>query len=38
VDALPNGTHRSLAGQWHMVPDEDIAAALVEFFSPSPAG
>ncbi|HEY3143266.1 MAG TPA: alpha/beta hydrolase [Acidimicrobiales bacterium] len=31
VDALPNGTHRSLVGQWHSVPDEDLAPVLTEF-------
>jgi pimeloyl-ACP methyl ester carboxylesterase len=28
---LPRGTHRSLAGQWHAVPDEALAPVLVEF-------
>lgn len=32
VGALPDGAHRSLAGEWHGVPDEDIASALTEFF------
>lgn len=32
VDALPNGTHRSMAGQWHGVPDDDLAPVLTEFF------
>lgn len=32
VGALPNATHRSLAGQWHQVPDEDLAPVLTEFF------
>jgi len=31
VDALPNATHRSLVGQWHGVPDEDLAPVLTEF-------
>ena len=31
-DALPNGTHRSLAGEWHGVPPEDLARALIQFF------
>lgn len=31
VDALPNGTHRSLLGQWHSVPDQDLAPVLTEF-------
>jgi pimeloyl-ACP methyl ester carboxylesterase len=29
---LPQGSHRSLAGQWHSVPDETLAPVLVEFF------
>jgi pimeloyl-ACP methyl ester carboxylesterase len=32
VKALPNGSHRSLAGAWHGVPDETLAPVLVEFF------
>lgn len=32
VDALPNGRHRSLAGEWHGVPDEALAPVLTEFF------
>jgi pimeloyl-ACP methyl ester carboxylesterase len=32
VDALPRGTHRSLVGQWHSVPDEDLAPVLTEYF------
>ena len=32
VNALPNGTHRSLAGEWHGVPDETLAPVLTEFF------
>jgi hypothetical protein len=35
VDALPNGTHRSLQGQWHSVPDEDLAPVLTEFLQDS---
>jgi pimeloyl-ACP methyl ester carboxylesterase len=31
VDALPNGTGRSLAGAWHGVPDETLAPVLTEF-------
>jgi pimeloyl-ACP methyl ester carboxylesterase len=31
--ALPNGAHRSLAGEWHGAPGEDLAAALTEFFT-----
>jgi pimeloyl-ACP methyl ester carboxylesterase len=30
---LPRGVHRSLPGEWHGVPDADLAAALVEFFT-----
>lgn len=30
--ALPQGTARSLPGEWHGVADEDLAAALREFF------
>ena len=33
VKALPNGSHRSLAGAWHGVPDEVLAPVLIEFFS-----
>jgi pimeloyl-ACP methyl ester carboxylesterase len=33
VEALPNATHRSLAGAWHGVPDETLAPVLTEFFS-----
>lgn len=29
---LPRGSHRSLAGEWHGVPDEILAPVLVEFF------
>jgi hypothetical protein len=29
---LPNGSHRSLAGEWHTVPDEILAPVLIEFF------
>jgi hypothetical protein len=34
VAALPNGTGpgRSLAGEWHGVPDEALAPVLTEFF------
>jgi hypothetical protein len=31
--ALPAGQHRSLPGEWHGVPVEDLARALTEFFS-----
>ena len=30
--AMPNATHRSLAGQWHGVPDEILARELIGFF------
>ena len=29
---LPHGSHRSLPGEWHVVPDEVLAAVLDEFF------
>jgi hypothetical protein len=29
---LPRAAHRSLAGEWHSMPDEILAPALVEFF------
>jgi pimeloyl-ACP methyl ester carboxylesterase len=29
---LPRGIHRSLAGEWHTVPDDVLAPALLEFF------
>jgi pimeloyl-ACP methyl ester carboxylesterase len=32
VEALPNSTHRSLAGEWHGVPDQTLAPVLTEFF------
>jgi pimeloyl-ACP methyl ester carboxylesterase len=32
VGALPDGTHRSLAGEWHGVPNDVLAPVLVEFF------
>jgi pimeloyl-ACP methyl ester carboxylesterase len=31
AEALPNGTHRSLAGEWHGVPDDILAPVLTEF-------
>lgn len=31
ADALPNGTRRSLSGEWHGVPDEDLAPVVTEF-------
>jgi pimeloyl-ACP methyl ester carboxylesterase len=30
---LPHGSHRSLAGEWHSVPDEVLAPVLLEFFN-----
>ena len=32
VAALPNGVHRSMAGEWHGVPDEALAPILTRFF------
>jgi hypothetical protein len=32
---LPRGRHRSLAGEWHSVPDDILAPVLVEFFRES---
>lgn len=32
ADALPNGSRRSLPGEWHGVPDETLAPVLIEFF------
>jgi pimeloyl-ACP methyl ester carboxylesterase len=32
AEALPNGTRRSLTGEWHGVPDEDLAPVVAEFF------
>jgi pimeloyl-ACP methyl ester carboxylesterase len=34
AEELPDGSHRSLAGEWHGVPDETLAAALTEFLLP----
>jgi pimeloyl-ACP methyl ester carboxylesterase len=34
VEALPNGAHRSLAGEWHGVPVEDLAPVVTEFLTP----
>ena len=28
---LPNGTHRSLPGEWHGIPDETLAPVLIEY-------
>jgi len=33
VGALPDGHHRSLAGEWHGVADADLAAAVTDFFT-----
>lgn len=32
MGALPDGTHVSLPGEWHVVPDADLAAALSAYF------
>jgi pimeloyl-ACP methyl ester carboxylesterase len=32
ADQLPHGSHRSLAGEWHSVPDDTLATVLIEFF------
>ena len=32
AEALPDSTHRSLAGGWHGVPDDILAPVLIEFF------
>ena len=32
VGALPNGTHRSLVGEWHGVPDQVLVPVLAQFF------
>jgi hypothetical protein len=34
VDALPNGTHRSLPGEWHGVDAAVLAPVLTQFFAP----
>jgi pimeloyl-ACP methyl ester carboxylesterase len=36
--ALPNGCHRSLAGEWHGVSDEVLAPVLIDFFIGSEKG
>jgi pimeloyl-ACP methyl ester carboxylesterase len=36
--ALPNGSHRSLAGEWHGVSDEVLAPMLIDFFIGSEKG
>jgi hypothetical protein len=33
--AMPKATHRSLPGEWHGVPDETLAPALIDFFTRS---
>ncbi len=35
---LPNGSHRSLAGEWHGVSDEVLAPVLIDFFIGSEKG
>jgi pimeloyl-ACP methyl ester carboxylesterase len=37
AQALPDSTHRSLAGAWHGVPDEALAPVLTEFFQDRPS-
>lgn len=32
---LPCATHRSLPGQWHVVDDDVLASALIDFFDPA---
>jgi pimeloyl-ACP methyl ester carboxylesterase len=32
ASGLPNGSHRSLAGEWHGVSDEVLAPVLIDFF------
>jgi pimeloyl-ACP methyl ester carboxylesterase len=32
AQAMPNGSHRSLPGDWHGVPDDVLAPVLAEFF------
>ncbi len=32
AEALPNGKHRSMKGEWHGVPPQDLAPVLAEFF------
>lgn len=32
MGALPHGTHVSLPGEWHGVPEADLAVAVSEFF------
>jgi pimeloyl-ACP methyl ester carboxylesterase len=38
AEALPNGSHRSLAGGWHGAPGEALAPVLAEFFGGRGAG
>ncbi len=33
AERIPNGAHRSLAGEWHGVPDDVLAPVLTEFFT-----
>lgn len=35
---LPNGAHRSLQGEWHNVPIEDLAPVVTDFFTPPRTG
>jgi hypothetical protein len=32
AEAMPNGSHRSLASEWHGVPDDVLAPVLTEYF------
>ncbi|WP_327584326.1 lysophospholipase [Nonomuraea sp. NBC_00507] len=36
VEALPNGTGRSLPGEWHRVPDKELAPVVADFFRGHP--
>jgi pimeloyl-ACP methyl ester carboxylesterase len=38
ASGLPNGSHRSLAGEWHGVSDEVLAPVLIDFFIGSEKG
>jgi hypothetical protein len=38
ADALPNGSLRTLHGEWHGVPVEDLAPVLTEFFGDGRTG
>ncbi len=36
ADAMPNGRHRVLGGQEHVVPPEALVPVLAEFFADGP--